>query len=156
MNRVRASRGLAIKSVHPSRWAGLALVLAVCLATLLAGCSPDLVAPVPPQDEDSGTLVIEIGSPASSQILLPPIDMQPASYRIRGSGPDGSTFTLDTTQTQTEKTDLTPGSWTVTVEALNEDAQLIGRGQAVVELSAGAARTVSIRSPRSKAPAPCS
>ncbi len=144
MNRSRNLHGLAIKSArrpfHPI-WAGLVIVL---IGALFAGCSADLVGNTPKPAADSGTLVIDISSLAA-KTLLPPIDMQPAGYRIRGSGPDGSSFLLDTTQTQAQKTDLALGSWTVTVEAMNANGELIGRGQGVIELTAGAVRTVSIR-----------
>lgn len=119
--------------------------IVVLLWLTLASCTPlGVPSPIDPPAGNSGSLLIRIASPAA-KILLPPIDMTPAGYQIFGSGPNGSSFSVDTGQTQAEVTHLELGSWTILVEALNAGGTLIGRGQATIDLAAGAAQTVTIQ-----------
>jgi hypothetical protein len=78
-----------------------------------------------------------------SKTLLPPIDMEPASYTITGVGPGDRSFTETTVTGAVTVTNLAHGPWTITVEALNAEGTIVGRGVGSVVVSAG--KTVSLQ-----------
>ena len=92
-----------------------------------------------------GTLVVQISS-LTSKSLLPPIDMNPASYVVSGSGPEGSTFKPVTPSASSPVivSNLKYGDWTVTVDALNAAGTIIGRGQQAATIQTGQNTPVSV------------
>lgn len=94
-------------------------------------------------NKSGGTLELAISN-GSARTLLPAIDMTIASYQVKGTGPNGATFTQDTTQPTDEITGLVAGVWNVTVAALNKDGQNIGAGSSSVTLTTTAAASLAI------------
>jgi hypothetical protein len=93
-----------------------------------------------------GTLVVQINA-SVAQSLLPDIDMLPASYIVAGTGPGGATFQTSPTATSPVIiTNLKYGDWTVTVDALNKDGDIIGRTQqpAIAAVHAGQNTIVNV------------
>ena len=90
-----------------------------------------------------GTLDLVISN-GSARTLLPSIDMNIASYQIKGVGPNGATLTQDTVQTTTVMSGLVVGVWNITVAALNKDGQNIGVGSSSITLSSTEAVSLSI------------
>jgi hypothetical protein len=127
------------------------LILAVATITLLGvilSCqnplTPAGLAAKDPANKP-GTLVVQINS-LTAKSLLPSIDMTPAKYILTGSGPSGSTFNAEATSSPAVITNLKFGDWTVTVDALNKDGTIIGRGQptAPVTLHSGQNTSVTV------------
>lgn len=79
-----------------------------------------------------------------SRTLVPDISMDAASFQIRGTGPAGRTFTLDTLQEQNLIEDLTPGDWVIDIDALNATSQIIGSGSGPVVVYGGDTTIASI------------
>ena len=90
-----------------------------------------------------GTLIVQISS-LTSKSLLPPIDMNPASYVVSGSGPEGSTFNQPSTSSPVVVSSLKYGAWTVTVDALNAAGAVIGRGQQAATVQTGQNTPISV------------
>lgn len=112
----------------------------VLVAVLTSGCSifdRDFSATHRPPST-KGTLVLALNDGAlKSKALVPPISMEPASFTIQGAGPDpGKDYferLLDADDPHADEPlllkDLSPGDWTVTVQAWNEEGTLIGHGE---------------------------
>jgi hypothetical protein len=118
-------------------WFGLVAAL------ILIGCSLDKGIPAyerpVPINSDRGTLVLTLRLGCLiTQTLVPGIDMVIASCTIAGTGPDPATdyFSVNTSG-GLELSDLTPGTWVITVDASNAGGTLIGQGDASVEIVAG-------------------
>jgi len=94
-------------------------------------------------DEDTGKLVVNING-VGVKTLLPPIDMIPDSYTVSGTNGAGDSFSENTTASSVTIPNLSFGTWTVTVEALNADGTIIGRGQDSTEVNAGQTSSVII------------
>jgi hypothetical protein len=115
------------------------------LALSGAGCQllfTPYIDTTPEPETDFGSLVVNIAT-VGVKTLLPPIDMEPASYTITGSGPAGMSFQENTVAGQVTISELALGSWTITVEALNADGTIVGRGQGTIAVEAG--KTVSLQ-----------
>lgn len=96
--------------------------------------------------ENRGALIIRIstGGPTAAT-LTPPISMEIASFNIYGDGPDPDSFEyLDTQEVELSESDLTPGEWTIRVEALNSAGITIGEGETTVIISPNLVATAQI------------
>lgn len=112
--------------------------LVIATAISFAGC------PNPIQGTTTGSLTISVGD-AVSRTLLPAISMDPASYDISGTGPNGATFAQTVTGSSSLTIDrLTFGDWTVTVTAKNADGTAIGAGTSTATVHSNATSTVSV------------
>lgn len=139
MNRSNATH------VHNRKSPLFLIAFIALLLALLVSCQPPGLFPPGEEEAPKGaSLVIQIDS-ASVKTLVPPISMSPSSYQVSGSGPDGATFSMTTSETQVAVADLAFGDWTITVDAKNEQGTVIGRGQSGIQLQSGAAQSVSIR-----------
>lgn len=76
----------------------------------------------------SGNLTIHVNDNIS-RTILPELNMDPAYYLVEGSGPNGASFSENTTESFTRE-DLPVGEWTVTVTAYNASDSAIGSGSA--------------------------
>jgi len=104
------------------------IIFILAAITLTAACDlPDL---------SVGSMELSIGD-GVSRTLLPLIVMDPYSFSINGSGPDGRTFLLDTLDSQNLIEDLTPGEWLIEIEASNQSGQAIGRGSETISVIGG-------------------
>ena len=100
-----------------------------------------------PSKKDTGSIRVLITEKLSaSKSLLPSLDMTPASYTIKGSGPAGASFTQAVTGTSATISNLVAGAWSITVEAYNGDASptLIGSGTGTVAVTAGKTESLGI------------
>ena len=93
--------------------------------------------------KEGGSLAINILS-VTAKGLIPDLDMTPASYALLGNGPNGSNFNESTAASSVVIPDLDFGDWTITVDALNADSIIIGRGQDSVAVHAGQITTLNI------------
>ena len=102
-------------------------------------------APIPSQPLVSkGSLSIQLGA-QSARTLTPSIDMTVASYTILGTGPNGEAFQQSgITGNSCTQNLLSPGSWTITVHALNSSSTTIGSGQATVTVVAEQTASLTI------------
>ncbi|MCP4135406.1 MAG: hypothetical protein GY754_30835, partial [bacterium] len=86
----------------------------------------------------TGILNLEIvNKHSNSKIILPDIDMTPASYVINGTGPDGATFTVDSSETQVSVIELAFGTWALSVEGYNAAGTRIALGAGTAEVHTG-------------------
>jgi hypothetical protein len=123
------------------------LTLYLCVLLLLlsaAGCQLMLTPYLDKTpDSDLGSLVVNIG-PLGAMTLLPPIDMEAASYVVSGVGPGQKTFQETTTTGQVTVSELPHGPWTITVEVLNAGSTVIARGVGTVTVNAGKTASLQI------------
>jgi hypothetical protein len=116
----------------------------IALIFILANCTnPFSLRQIEESTLPEGSLVININS-YGTMALVPDLDMSPASYIISGAGPDGSGFSESTDVTPLIITDLDFGDWTVTVDALNDEGTIIGRGQGTTTIHAGQSQTITV------------
>ena len=94
-------------------------------------------------DEETGELVVTINS-AGVKTLIPPISMTPASYTVSGSDGNGGSFDESTAASSVTIPNLAFGTWTVTVDALNDLGTIIGRGQSQAEVNAGQTSSINV------------
>ena len=92
---------------------------------------------------DSAGLSIRIGG-LTTQTILPDVDTQPSRYLLRGSGPGGSSFEVESTDGTATIGGLTAGDWSLEAEGRNEGGFPVARGQADVELGSGSTTVVTI------------
>jgi hypothetical protein len=111
------------------------------LALSLLGC-PSAVGP----DVESGALTVVIADEVNARTLAPTVDMSPASFIVAGAHTDGSTFreTITASTSSIGVDRLALGEWVVTVDALNGESVLIGRGAAAVTVVANETAEASI------------
>ena len=94
---------------------------------------------------DKGSLRVMINTgDVLSRSLLPDADMEPASFRIRGTGPFGEEFENLTTGGSSESNGLVAGDWVISVTAINADGIEIGYGENAVTIVAGILSSVTI------------
>lgn len=120
----------------------LHVLFSVLFIGAVASCALPLLH-APAATKQGGTLLLTINGNVA-RTLLPGIDMNTASYDIKGTGPNGGTFDQSTTQTSNEITGLVAGTWNVSVAALNKDGQNIGIGSSSVTLDSSTQATLSI------------
>ncbi len=118
--------------------AGLAVLLLAAVLVLLGSCQP------PVRDVSAGGRLVVAINPGTARTLLPPIDMNPASYDVAGAGPEGSTFSQSTTNSTLAVSGLPFGQWTVTVSAKNSGGTLIGQGSATTNVDTGLTANVTV------------
>jgi hypothetical protein len=119
------------------------LILHIPAAALLCGVLLFTACAVP--GPENASLVLDVSSTSAAPLtLLPDVDMTPARYDFDGKGPGGATFTLTDTRTPATVTNLTPGDWTVTVNAKNAGSTVIGYGNAVVTLAPEGAQQLTV------------
>ena len=105
---------------------------------LLAAC------PNPVSSSRGGVLTVSVNNNINARTLLPPIDMNAASFTVSGTGPGTATFSQTTRGAPVTLDGLAFGAWSVTVSALNSAGTLIGSGQATVTVHTGQTATVNI------------
>ena len=74
-----------------------------------------------------------------SRGIEPNISLDAAEYVVRGSGPNSQEFNVkiaSSSETYT-KTDLIPGEWTITADAVNSEKQVIGSDTVTVTVKPG-------------------
>jgi 6-phosphogluconolactonase len=116
---------------------GLALA---SLVLLLSSC-PN---PIGSSNSRGGSLSIQLTNNINARTLLPPIDMNAASFTVSGTGPGGASFSQTTSGGLVTVSGLAFGSWSVMVNALNAGGTLIGSGQSTVTVHTGQTSTVDI------------
>jgi len=94
-------------------------------------------------DGETGELVVTINS-AGVKTLTPPISMTPAGYTITGNDGNGGAFEENTAASSVTIPNLAFGTWTVTVDALNDIGTIIGRGQNQVDVNAGQTSNINV------------
>ena len=111
----------------------------VILAMVIVGCEW-----VPTSawssDGDLGRLRIRLPEPEGSRSIVPGLDMTINGYEASLAGPGTpQSQPLASDATTTTFTDLVPGDWTVTVDALNADdpPTVIARDEQIVTIEAG-------------------
>jgi photosystem II stability/assembly factor-like uncharacterized protein len=117
-------------------------VVGALLALLLFSCNPPIGGGA---GEESGMLTIRFDATSiANRTILPDIDMSPAAYIVTGTGPDGASFEVETTDTSVVIEKLAFGDWTVVVEAKNSAEVIIGSGQADTTVHTGQTAVVDI------------
>lgn len=115
------------------------LVLASVVALVaITGCQN----PINPGQ--GGTLTVSMND-AVSRSILPGISMNPASYDLTGTGPNGASFSQTVSSgSSATMTGLAFGEWTVTATAKNSDGTAIGQGSGTVTVLSNASVSLSI------------
>lgn len=91
----------------------------------------------------SGSLYVTIND-SLVRTLNPGTSMEASSYVLTGRGPEDAEFTTETTGGPVEIPGLKIGSWTVTVEAMNDTDVLIANGSSATSVSAGKTSSLNI------------
>jgi hypothetical protein len=131
---IRSTKSFTSKSIRLA-------ILTALVAFLTLSCEPILLEPT------TGSMELTMNDGLGSRTLLPDISMDVASYSISGAGPDGASFSETTVEASTTLTRLVPGTWNMTVTALNSAGTAIGEGTGTTEIVVGetAALTVTVR-----------
>ncbi len=123
----------------------------ILLATLFLGCElieqdPSLEQDNLPDDNKGAVTIVFNGGPFPAKTLVPPVVMEVSGYDIQGTLEGGG----DSFQTSIQvdesfsRSGLTPGLWTILVDARNADGTIIGDGDSTAQISAGSITTVQI------------
>ena len=116
------------------------IVLVFGALILLFSCTTEL--------EEGGTLILSLSNSGFQiQTILPPVDMNVASYTAAGSGPFGDSFEVTSflADDLVQVPSLEPGEWTIVVYANNAEGSIIGSGNDdTVLIVSGQVTTVSI------------
>ncbi len=96
-----------------------------------------------PDTTTEGSINLSINN-VDGRSLLPVFDMDADSYVIEGIGPSSSSFTLNTASVSNLIEELYPGDWTISIDALNVNSQVIGQGSGAVSVSRGETSSVNI------------
>lgn len=108
------------------------LILYALIASIFSGC------PLISSEKGQLVLIIDNSIQKSITTIEPPVDMNVASYRVSGTGPEGASFQLSgITGSLVTVDSLSIGNWQVTVEALNDSFDIIGAGSVSVAIVAG-------------------
>lgn len=104
------------------------LILAILM---LAGCTSEESAP-------RSTLNLQLSSRETAAKLITPAgtSLDIAKYAVKGSGPDGETFSITTTKQNVSVQGLLVGTWIVSVDGLNERGSKLAHGEATIQLQA--------------------
>ena len=101
---------------------------------IFAGCGVDVTSP----PDQSGLILRLDSSSVPSKTITPGIDMEVATYDIKGSGPDSASFELlGVTTPAVTVEDLASGDWLIEVDAKNAAATIIGYGNVNVTILKG-------------------
>ena len=134
---------------HVSRTIKVILIPSIVIMLLMAGsngCSLYLLQSLEGTGDapaESGQLVVNIND-SGVKTLAPPLSMTPETYRVSGTDGNGGSFAEDTTASALTVPNLAFGEWTITVDALNEDGTIIGRGRDTVTVNSGETTSVNI------------
>lgn len=104
------------------------IITALIIMTLAISCNMP--------DTSVGSMNLLINN-VDGRSLLPDISMDADYYKITGNGPVNSSFTLDTSLEQNLIEDLAPGDWTISIDALNANGLVIGRGNGTETVNRG-------------------
>lgn len=118
------------------------ICIIVILLTLFSSCDVFLaVAPTVAK----GSLHVHLPIPSGLKTILPTISMEVVEFEIVGDGPGSDSFVLQgITSSPVTIDDLVVGSWTVTINALNENGILIGTDQQSTLVTAGGTSVIPI------------
>jgi len=152
--RKNSSKSIYATGLNERRRAGAVLKAAVVIGVLagigLAACDVP-VGEVRQDPETRGALRVAIqqagGETAGGLGALAAssgVDMEPAAYRISGSGPSDASFETWSNGGTSDIGDLRTGEWLVEVSAFNAAEQEIGYGSHTVQISGAELATVSI------------
>jgi len=98
-------------------------------------------------DDDVGALIIDFSAGfKSAKTLVPPVDMDVHHYDIVGTlegGGDGFTAAVGAGESFSQY-GLTPGQWTIIVDAINPGDITIGEGATTALITAGSTTSVQI------------
>ena len=97
--------------------------------------------------QEMGSLIVELSTSAmGAKSILPPLDMEAASYDLSGNGPGMTAFTqIGLTGSTAVENTLAVGAWTITVDAFNAAHDLIGGGSTAVSIEAGETAQASVQ-----------
>jgi hypothetical protein len=121
------------------------LFLLVSLALVLTSC------PTPRFSDNGETgslLVIVLSAPLKAKTIIPPLEMDVASYTVSGSGPNGASFSqagIAAAASTFSQNALAAGAWIITVDAYNALQQLIGSGSTPVTIEAKQTAQASVQ-----------
>ena len=145
------SGGAIMTDHHREKKRGVALhilsILFTFLIILLMSCAierQDLATILSNVSKNFATILLNIEQSVSTKTLVPDIDMNPASYRISGLGPNGSSFDRNEVTQQVEIPSLQFGEWTVSVTAKNTEGTPVGTGEEKTILHAGEKKNLKI------------
>jgi hypothetical protein len=104
--------------------------IAVVLVLTLGACIQPLSNSNGGSDSDgSGLASLSISiQTVGTQTVLPEQDMQVEDYTLMGSGPDGESFEVQSTDTTEEITNLEAGDWSIEAHGLNASGFLVTQG----------------------------
>ena len=92
----------------------------------------------PEKAPSAGGIKISIND-GISRGIEPNISLDAAEYVVRGSGPNSQEFNVNISSSSETyaKTDLLPGEWTITADAVNSEKQVIGSDTVTVTVKPG-------------------
>lgn len=93
--------------------------------------------------KSGGSISIDI-TDYVTKTLLPEISMEPTSYLVEGSGPDGASFSETTANGNLLVESLVFGEWQVNITAYNEDNTAIGSGSGIVTVHSNTTVSLNI------------
>ena len=117
------------------------IVLMITTVLLLAfGCDLGLI------EGNTGSLAISLGSSSRNLVWEPELDMDVASYTIKGAGPtaDDSFEVSSHTEGLFTKDNLAVGNWTITVDGYNSDSEKIATVQTTATVTRNATTPVTV------------
>ena len=126
------------------------ILVSILLVTLFLGCSltERELSPerrdLPDKEKGSVTIVFN-GGPFPAKTLVPGMEIK--TYDVVGNlvdGDDNFQKTIKVGQSFSQS-GLTPGVWTITVDAINEDGIIIGRGGTTADITPWSTTTVQIQ-----------
>ncbi len=120
----------------------LPLLAAAFLATFYFCCSSN-DSGNPLNSNQTGSLLINF-SMNNAELLAPDTDMKPASYNILGTGPNGSSLSITTSDNSAVFDNLILGTWNIDVIAKNADGTIIAEGQGSTIIYVGKTSNVTI------------
>ena len=117
----------------------LTFYIALIVSSLIfLGCTDPLKS-----ESSTGSLSLTIGEELS-RTLSPDLSMDPTEYFIQGTGPEGTAFSLNTSDPYPIVDNLMVGLWTVHVTAFNDIGIAIGEGFSDLTMNPGGTNRVKI------------
>lgn len=103
-----------------------AIILLGAIALVISGCEIPQIG----GEGDHGTLRLNVGWQDSEvgSLFVPGTSMDPDSYHVSGSGPNGASFEKTTNGGVLEVEHVPEGEWEIEVTAVNSEGQEIGYG----------------------------
>ncbi len=106
---------------------GVIMVSMLCLIAILVGCQPAA------QTADLHICLEHYQS--SSRTITPDEPLTVTSYQVTGAGPDGTSFSITTNNTQITVSGLLTGDWDVTAIGFSDNGVGLVQGDSVITLS---------------------